>query len=50
MPYDKFQELFQLNLAPDVGLFNEFHALFVRAAKEHCRTKPLCGECPLNGV
>jgi endonuclease-3 related protein len=45
--YDRFQELFHSNLKKDVRLFNEYHALFVRVAKEHCRTKPLCTGCPL---
>ncbi len=49
-PYDSFQELFHSNLERDIRLFNEYHALFVRVAKEHCRTKPRCGECPLKGV
>ncbi len=49
-PYDAFQELFHMHLPKDVVLFNEYHALFVRVAKEHCRTKPFCGGCPLEGV
>ncbi len=48
--YHSFQELFHANLERDVQLFNEYHALFVRAAKQYCRTKPLCSECPLKGV
>jgi endonuclease-3 related protein len=49
-PYEAFQGLFHVRLPKDVGLFNEYHALFVRVAKEHCRTKPLCTGCPLEGV
>ncbi len=45
--YDAFQQLFHGALPEDAGLFNEYHALFVRLAKEHCRTKPLCEACPL---
>lgn len=48
--YDSFQGLFHSNLKRDVRLFNEYHALFVRVAKEYCRTKPRCGECPIEGV
>ena len=48
--YDSFQELFHSNLKRDVRLFNEYHALFVRVAKEHCRTKPICEGCPLDGI
>lgn len=29
------------------ALFNEYHALIVRLAKEHCRAKPDCASCPL---
>jgi endonuclease-3 related protein len=47
--YEKFQELFHSSLEKDVKLFNEYHALFVRAGKTFCkRKKPLCDECPLN--
>ncbi len=49
-PYDEFQNLFHKGLSNDVRLFNEYHALFVRLAKEYCRTRPLCGGCPLEGV
>ena len=48
--YDSFQELFHSNLKRDFRLFNEYHALLVRLAKEYCRTKPRCGECPLEGM
>ncbi len=30
-----------------VQQFNEFHALIVAHAKQHCRTRPLCDGCPL---
>jgi len=48
--YDKFQQLFHRNLGKDVQLFNEYHALIVSVAKEHCKTKPVCAGCPLEGV
>jgi endonuclease-3 related protein len=48
-PYDIFQKLFHENLEADVQLYNEYHALIVRLAKEYCRTKPLCSGCPLEG-
>ena len=48
--YDAFQALFHLKLKKDISLFNEYHALFVRLAKENCRTKPLCTGCPLEGM
>ncbi len=46
--YDIFQELFHSELEQDVKLYNEYHALFVRLAKEYCRIKPLCKGCPLD--
>ena len=45
--YHAIQKLFMDNLTLDVAFFNEYHALFVRLAKEHCRTKPQCEGCPL---
>ena len=45
--YDTVQQLFMGNLPHDVQLFNEYHALIVRAAKEYCRTKPQYKGCPL---
>ncbi len=47
-PYETFQGLFHRALKRDTKLFNEYHALFVRAGKTYCRTKPLCESCPLN--
>lgn len=48
--YDIFQGLFDSKLRENISLFNEYHALFVRLAKENCRTKPLCTGCPLEGM
>jgi len=45
--YAEWQALFREALAPDVALFNEYHALLVRHAKAACRKAPLCGGCPL---
>ena len=47
--YDVLQEIFMDNLPEDAELFNEFHALIVRAGKDFCGKKPRCAECPLNG-
>jgi endonuclease-3 related protein len=46
--YAGYQKLFTANLAEDVKLFNEYHALLVRHAKEVCRKTPLCQRCCLN--
>ncbi len=48
--YSSFRELFHSNLKRDSRFFNEYHALFVRVAKEHCKTKPICEGCPLEGI
>lgn len=41
------QALLMAHLPHDPALFNEFHALLVRVAKEHCRARPECRGCPL---
>jgi endonuclease-3 related protein len=38
---------FESNLEKSVDVYNNFHALIVINAKEHCRKKPLCDGCPL---
>jgi len=49
--YYEIQELFTDNLAEDVYLFNEYHALLVRVAKTFCKkSKPLCDQCPLENL
>jgi endonuclease-3 related protein len=48
--YEEYQKMFHQELDEDVQLFNEYHALLVRVGKEYCKSKPLCGECPLNGI
>lgn len=45
--YEQLRELFQSNLPQDVQLFNEYHALLVRAGKEFCKPKARCAGCPL---
>jgi endonuclease III related protein len=45
--YDEFQSIFVNAIPHDAGIYNEYHALIVRLAKEHCRVKADCRECPL---
>lgn len=46
--YDELQAFFMDVLEPDVHLFNEYHALLVRVAKDFCvKGKPRCEQCPL---
>ena len=48
--YEQVRGFFESNLESNVKLFNEFHALFVRVGKEHCRPKPKCKDCPLESL
>ncbi len=48
--YSAWQKFFESQLPRDAKLFNEFHALIVRLAKERCRKKPDCQGCPLKGI
>lgn len=46
--YDTMRHKFMQELPVSTELYNEFHALIVRHAKEHCRKRnPLCLDCPL---
>jgi endonuclease-3 related protein len=48
--YDEMRLAIEQYLGPDVDLFNEYHALIVRHAKENCRVKPLCTDCVLRAA
>jgi endonuclease-3 related protein len=48
--YAAYQAWFMEYLAPDTGLFNEYHALLVRQGKNVCRRRPLCPQCCLNDI
>ena len=49
--YEAIQSLFMKNLANNVDLFNEYHALLVRCAKELCKKKKEnCKACPLDDI
>ena len=50
LSYEACQQMFHAGLIADVQLFNEFHALLVRLAKDFCRTTPCCSGCPLEGL
>lgn len=45
--YDEVQALFMGALPVRAELFNEYHALVVKLAKECCRKVPKCEECPV---
>ncbi|MBU1002927.1 MAG: endonuclease III domain-containing protein [Proteobacteria bacterium] len=46
--YDEVRDFFMDALDPDPAMFNEYHALLVRVAKDFCLKKaPQCEACPL---
>ncbi|UOQ92120.1 endonuclease III domain-containing protein [Halobacillus shinanisalinarum] len=45
--YDAFRQQVEAELPKELRLFDEFHALLVEHAKEHCRSTPMCNQCPL---
>ena len=47
LPYEELREVFERALAPRAALYNEYHALIVRLAKEVCGPRPRCGACCL---
>lgn len=48
--YNRVQKKFTDALDNDTQLFNEYHALIVKLAKVHCKTKPDCDTCPLRNI
>ncbi len=47
--YEELAGLCARGLPAQAPVLQEFHALIVRHAKEHCRTSPVCRGCPLAG-
>lgn len=48
--YEELRQFFESNLPAEVALYNEYHALIVRHAKEVCRPRPRCAQCCLRRV
>jgi len=48
--YKEIAGLFTDSLGKDYLVFQEYHALMVQHAKEHCRKKPICKACVLNNL
>lgn len=44
-PYEVLRHNFEAGLEPDTGLFNQYHALIVRHAKEKCKQTADCRHC-----
>ncbi|MEG2597199.1 MAG: endonuclease [Oscillospiraceae bacterium] len=47
LDYFSVQSFFEANIPKSVDQYNQFHALIVIHAKEHCKAKPKCEGCPL---
>jgi endonuclease-3 related protein len=45
--YDEIQNFFMRTLPRSARFYGEVHALLVQLAKEFCRKKPLCLQCPV---
>ncbi|MDE1851257.1 MAG: endonuclease [Candidatus Micrarchaeota archaeon] len=50
MDYDNLKTLITANIKHDIELYSDFHAQFVELGKRHCRTRPICGNCPAAGI
>ncbi|MDR0325580.1 MAG: endonuclease, partial [Oscillospiraceae bacterium] len=50
LSYDAIKAYFEGGLESETALFNNLHAMIVINAKEHCRAKPICKDCPLASV
>ena len=48
--YEAVKAYFESGIPKDVKAYNNYHALIVINGKEHCRKKPLCDGCPLDGM
>jgi endonuclease III related protein len=45
--YSQLQHLFHQHLPADAAHYQQYHALIVEHAKQHCRKKPVCTLCPI---
>ncbi|NIP29226.1 MAG: endonuclease III domain-containing protein [Candidatus Dadabacteria bacterium] len=45
--YYEMQNLIIDNIDRDTYIYNEFHALIVKVGKEHCKSRAICRNCPL---
>ncbi len=46
--YRLAQDYFESRLPSDVAIYRNYHAYLVELAKNFCKIKPECAECPLN--
>jgi endonuclease-3 related protein len=45
--YDRLQQGFHQAIPPEVPVYQQYHALIVEHAKQHCRKQAHCAGCPL---
>lgn len=50
LSYESLRAWFEESLSPDVNLYNEYHALIVRHAKEKCQKNMACKHCKVEQV
>lgn len=50
LPYESLRAWFEENLQADVAIYNEYHALIVRHAKEKCQKNLVCKHCKVEQV
>ena len=48
--YSAIQEFFTRNLPKSILIYQEYHALLVKLAKDYCRTKAICLNCPISAL
>ena len=48
--YDDIRRMIEASIAPELYLYNNFHAVIVEQCKQHCLKKPRCEGCPLDAV
>jgi len=48
--YPSIQKFFMDNLPKKTKIYNEYHALLVKLAKDFCQTKPKCQRCPIKAL
>ncbi len=48
--YDELRAFFERRLPRGVPLLNQLHAEIVAVGKDHCRPRPRCEGCPLEGL
>ncbi|NLH39263.1 MAG: endonuclease [Elusimicrobia bacterium] len=49
--YDELREIFENSIEKNFKIYNEFHALLVKTAKDFClKNLPVCVKCPLEKI